>query len=106
MDGMMFQTVCLPMNVLKGEIWMTINSKLDRLGEPRISLSTFYKLWKHEFTYVNIPKTSRFSKYNTCWEYKNFKQSMPNEELREASSIEYRVHLGIVMEERMEYSRG
>jgi hypothetical protein len=106
MDGMMFQMVCLPMNVRKGEIWMTINSKLHRLGEPRIGLPTFHKLWKHEFTYIHIPKTSRFSKCNTCWEYKNFKQSVPIEELREASSNEYRVHLDIVMEERMEYNRG
>ena len=35
-DNILLETICLPMNVRKGEIWLLINSKLDRLGEACI----------------------------------------------------------------------
>jgi hypothetical protein len=34
------------MNVCRTEIWLTINLKLRRLGEPSIGLPTFHKMWK------------------------------------------------------------
>jgi hypothetical protein len=105
-DSKTFRTVCLPMSVRKGEIWLMINSKLDRLGKPHIGLPTFHHMWRCEFTHVHIPETSCFSKCNICWEYKKFRQSPPDEELKEASLNEYRIYLDIVMEERMEYDRG
>jgi hypothetical protein len=37
-DSELVQTICLPMNVRHAEIWLTINSKLGRLGEPSIGL--------------------------------------------------------------------
>jgi hypothetical protein len=70
-DDALVQKICLPMNVRRAEIWLTINSKLRRLGEPSIGLPIFYKMWKQEFMHVYIPKSSQFSKCNICREYKN-----------------------------------
>ena len=77
-DGELVQTICLPMNIWHIEIWLTINSKLWRLGEPSIGLPTFHKTRKHEFMHVNNPKSSQFSKCKICWKYKNYKQSISN----------------------------
>jgi hypothetical protein len=105
-DGALVQTICLPMNVRRAEIWLTINLQLKRLGEASIGLPTFHRLWKREFTYVHIPKSSRFSKCNICWEYKNYRQSAPDEATKERISRAYQLHLDMSLEERMEYSRG
>jgi hypothetical protein len=105
-DGALVQTICLPMNVRRAEIWLTINSQLRRLGEASIGLPTFHRLWKPEFTYIHIPKSSRFSKCNICWEYKNYRQSAPDEATKERISRAYQLHLDMSLEDRMEYSRG
>jgi hypothetical protein len=105
-DGELVQTICLPMNVRLAEIWLTVNSKLGRLGEPSIGLPTFHKMWKYEFTHVHISKSSRFSKCNICWEYKNYRQSISDEGMKEKISRAYQLHLNMTLEERMEYSRG
>ena len=105
-DGQLVQTICLPMNVHRAEIWLTINSKLQRLNEPRIGLPTFHSMWNREFTYVHIPQSSCFSKCNIWWEYKNYRQSVPDEVIKEKISREYQLHLDMTLEERMEYSCG
>jgi hypothetical protein len=88
-DGKLVQNICLPMNVRRAEIWLAMNSKLQRLGEPSIGLPTFHKMWKHEFTNVHIPKSSQFSKCNICWEYKNYMQSISDEGMKEKISRTY-----------------
>jgi hypothetical protein len=103
-DGQLVQTICLPMNVRRAEIWLTINSKLRRLDEPGIGLPTFHSMWKREFTYVHIPWSSHFSKCNICWEYKNYRQFAPDEVTKEKISRGYQLHLDMILEERMEYS--
>ena len=50
-----------------------------------------------QFVYMHIPKTSRFSKCNTSWEYKNLKQSVFDEDLKEASLNKYCIQLDIAM---------
>jgi hypothetical protein len=105
-DGQLIQTICLPMSVWCAKIWLTINSKLQRFGQTRIGLPTFYKMWKREFTHIHIPQSSRFSKCNICWEFKNYRQSASDEVTKEKISRRYQLHLDMTLEERMEYSRG
>ena len=57
-------------------------------------------MWRLESTH---PTTSVFSKCNIYWEYKNFGQSLANEEMRESSLNAYCLHIEMTMEERMEY---
>jgi hypothetical protein len=54
-DGQLIWTICLPMSVRRAEIWLTINSKLQRMDQARIGLPTFHQMWKREFTPVHIP---------------------------------------------------
>jgi hypothetical protein len=88
-DGALVQPICLPMNVHCAKIWLTINLKLRRLGKASIGLPTFHKLWKHEFTYVYIPKSYLFSKCNICWKYKNYRQFVLNEATKKRISCDY-----------------
>ena len=63
-------------------------------------------MWKHELTHVHIPQSSRFSNCNICWEFKNYRQSAPDEVTKEKVSRRYQLHLDMILEERMEYSHG
>jgi hypothetical protein len=76
------------------------------LENPALDCPTFHKMWKYEFTNVHIPKASRFSKCNICWEYKNYRQSISDEGMKEKISRAYQLYLDMTLEERMEYSRG
>ena len=77
-DGQNVEVICLPMNVRQSEVWTTINNVLERMGETKVGLSTFKKIWKKEYTNVHVSTESRFSKCQICWEYKRNIKAMPN----------------------------
>lgn len=104
-DGEIVPVICLPMGVLQHEVLTVINTSLSKMGEKEIGLSTFSKMWKKEFTNVHVPEESRFSKCQHCWEYKESRQSMPNQAMREAVHAAYRLHIDLTIEERKAYSR-
>ena len=49
---------------------IAVNKEVARLvgGNP-LSKCAFYKMRREEFTHVQIPPHSRFSKCEDCWEY-------------------------------------
>ena len=75
------------------------------MGEAKIGLSTFKKMWKAEFTNVHVPSESRFSKCQVCWEYKESIKSAPNEAMKAIMTQEYQIHIDLTMEERKDYTR-
>ena len=103
-DGLNVGVICLPMNVRRHEVWTWINNSLQRMGEDKIGLSTFKKMWKAEFTNVHVPAESRFSKCQICWEYKESIKSMPNEVMKAAMSERYQKHIDLTMEEQKDYT--
>ena len=104
-DGQNVEVICLPMNVRQSEVWTVINNALEHMGEAKLGLSTFKKMWKQEYTNVHVPTESRFSKCQICWEYKGSIKAMPNERMKQAIQQSYNLHIDLTMEERKNYSR-
>ena len=75
------------------------------MGEAKVGLSTFKKMWKQEYTNVHVPTESRFSKCQICREYKGSIKAMPNERMKHAIQQSYNLHIDLTMEERKDYSR-
>ena len=69
-DKRMVPLVLLPMNMRRQDVMIAVNEEVARLvgGNP-LSKYVFYKMWQEEFTHVQIPPHSRFSKCEDCWEY-------------------------------------
>ena len=88
------------MNVRQSEVWTAINNALERMGEAKVGLSTFKKMWKQEYTNVHVPTESRFSKCQICWEYKGSIKAMPNERTKHAIQQSYNLHIDLTMEEK------
>ena len=68
-DGVFVPLVLLPMNTKNKDIWNLINQSLQESEESKISVSAFHTMWQNSFSHVQIPRTSRFSKSNVCWEF-------------------------------------
>ena len=70
-DKRMVPLVLLPMNTRRQDVMIAVNEEVARLvsGNP-LSKCAFYKMWREEFTHVQIPPHSRFSKCEDCWEYR------------------------------------
>ena len=51
---MKFEVICLPMNVHQYELWIVVNNALERMGEAKVGLSIFKKMWNREYTNVHI----------------------------------------------------
>ena len=62
-DKRMVPLVLLPMNTRRQDVMIAVNEEVARLvgGNP-LSKCAFYKMWREEFTHVQIPLHSRFSK--------------------------------------------
>ena len=69
-DKRMVPLVLLPMNTRRQDVMIAVNEEVACLvgGNP-LSNCAFHKMWREEFTHVQIPPHSRFSKYEDCWEY-------------------------------------
>ena len=62
-DKRMVPLVLLPMNTRRQDVMIAVNKEVARLvGGNLLSKCAFYKMWREEFTHVQIPPHSRFSK--------------------------------------------
>ena len=69
----------------------------------KMSKARFDRMWHREFMNVQIPSSSRFSKCQICWEYKECMDAMPNEWQRERLRESYHRHIDLCNTERRDY---
>ena len=54
-NGQNVEVICLSMNVRQYEVWAFVNNALEGIGEAKVGLSIFKKMWKQKYTNVNVP---------------------------------------------------
>jgi hypothetical protein len=92
------------MNTTKVDVFHFINEEVKTLvGRESMSLASFHRLWRTEFSHVQIPPFSRFSKYYHCWEYKCGMEATTNAAARLQIKELFLVHIRHHMEERHDY---
>ena len=92
------------MNTRHTDIFDMVNEKIRLLGSRnKVSRVAFYRLWREEFTHVEIPPYSRFSKCHICWEYRNCIESITNERVKEIVQVQYQLHLTLQIKEWQDY---
>jgi hypothetical protein len=71
LDNMVQTLVLLPMNTTKSDVYEYVNLKAQKICDRGgISKTTFWKLWREEYPYVQIPPYLQFSKCFHFWKYK------------------------------------
>ena len=70
-DNQMVPLILLPMNTRREDVYHTVVADVERITKSKAPRPcSFYRLWRTEYTHVQIPPHSRFSKCQTCWEYR------------------------------------
>ena len=70
-DNQMVPLILLPMNTRRDDVFHIILADVQRIiRSTATGPCSFYRLWRREYTHVQIPPHSRFSKCQTCWEYR------------------------------------
>jgi hypothetical protein len=91
-DGTFLPLVLLPMNTKKKNIRSLINESLCESGEKEISVSAFHAMWWKHFLHVQIPRTSRFSKYSVCWEFTSTLEKVVSNTMKDRLKQIYQRH--------------
>jgi hypothetical protein len=71
------------MNMKKKDIQTLINANLLESREKEISILAFHVMWRKYFSHVQIPKTSRFSKYSINWEFTSTLEKVVNNTMKD-----------------------
>ena len=100
-DGKYVPLVLLPMHTQREDVLHMVNMAIPAMGATKkVSKARFDRMWHREFTNVQIPHSSRFSKCQICWEYKECMDAMPNEWQRQRIRESYHRHIDICNTER------
>ena len=79
-DGKYVPLVLLPMHTQRVDVLHVVNMAIPAVGATKQVLKGAFDQMRHrEFTNVQIPPSSRFSKCQICWKYKECMDVMPNE---------------------------
>ena len=83
---------------------IAVNEEVARLvgGNP-LSKCAFYKMWREEFTHVQIPPHSRFSKCEDCWEYRTCLEPTKNPSEKHVVQERFNQHQALQRQERRDY---
>ena len=92
------------MHTQREDVLHMVNMAILAMGATKkVSKARFDRMWHREFTNVQIPPSSRFSKCQICWKYKECMDAMPNEWQRQRIRESYHRHVDIYNTERRDY---
>ena len=88
----------------KEDVMDAVNKEVAGLvdGNP-LSKCMFYKMWQEEFTHVQIPPHSRFSKCEDCWEYRTCLEATKNPSEKQVVQKRFNQHQVLQRQERRDY---
>ena len=70
-DNQMVPLILLPMNTRQEDVFHTVVADVKKITKSKaLGPCSFYRLWRTEYTHVQIPPHSQFSKCQTCWKYR------------------------------------
>ena len=106
-DNQMVPLILLPMNTRREDVFYTIVADVERITKSKApGPCSFYRLWRTEYTHVQIPPHSRFSKCQTCWEYRTcWEASTTNPAQKQLVRERLNLHQVVQVEERKDYWR-
>ena len=106
-DNQMVPLILLPMNTRRDDMYHTVVADVERITKSKApGPCSFYRLWRTEYTHVQIPPHSRFSKCQTCWEYRTcWEASTMNSAQKQLVRERLNLHQAVQVEERKDYWR-
>ena len=106
-DNQMVPLILLPMNTRREDVFHTVVADVERITKSKApGPCSFYRLWCTEYTHVQIPPHSRFSKCQTCWEYRTcWEASTTNPAQKQLVRERLNLHQAVQVEERKDYWR-
>ena len=104
-DNKMVPLVQLPINSTRMDVFRAVSTNVEKLTvEKSPGNCLFYRMWHTEYSYVLIPPYSRFSKCQTCWEYRTcLESSSTNPTQKHLIQEKILLHQGSQIEEGRDY---
>ena len=103
----MVPLILLPINTRIEDVMHVVLNDVEKLTKAKLpSLCSFYQMWRKDFTHVQIPPHSWFSKCQTCWEYRTcMEASNINPTQKRLVREQFLLHQTLQIEERRDYWR-
>ena len=104
-DNQMVPLILLPMNTRREDVFHIVVADVERITKSKAPRPcSFYRLWRTEYTHVQIPPHFRFSKCQTCWEYRTcWEASTTNPAQKQLVQERLNLHQAVQVEERKDY---
>ena len=101
----MVPLILLPMNTRQEDVFHKVVADVQRITKSTApGPCSFYRFWRMEYTHVQIPRHSRFSKCETCWEYQTcWEASTTNLAQKQVVRERLNLHQAVQVEERKDY---
>ena len=104
-DKTMVPLVLLPMNTRREDVFHAVIAEVQKItmkGAP--GPCSFYRMWHMQYTHVQIPPHSRFSKCQICWEYRTCSEaSTTNPTQKQLVREHLNLHQALQVEEQRDY---
>ena len=104
-DKTMVPLVLLPMNKRREDVYHAVIADVQKITMTKApGPCSFYRIWRMQYTHVQIPPHSRFSKCQICWEYRTcFKASTTNPTQKQLVREQLNLNEVLQVEERRDY---
>ena len=104
-DQKMVPLILLPMNTRREDVYHTVIADVQKITMSKAPRPcSFYRMWRMQYTHVQIPPHSRFSKCQICWEYRTcLEASNTNPTQKQLVREQLNLHQALQVEERRDY---
>ena len=100
-DKTMVPLVLLPMNTRREDVYHVVIADVQKITMTKApGPCSFYRIWRMQYTHVQIPPHFRFSKCQICWEYRTcFEASTTNRTQKQLVREQLNLHQALQVEE-------
>ena len=104
-DKTMVPLVLLPMNTRREDVFHAVIANVQKITMDKApGPCSFYRMWRMQYTHVQIPPHSRFLKCQICWEYRTcIEASATNPTQKQLVWEQLNLHQALQVEERRDY---
>ena len=101
----MVPLILLPMNIRREDVYHAVIADVQKITMSKApGPCSFYRMWRMQYTHVQIPPHSRFSKCQICWEYWTcLEASNTNPTQKQLVREQLNLHQALQVEERRDY---
>ena len=101
----MVPLILLPMNTRREDVYHAVIADVQKITMSKApGPCSFYRMWRMQYTHVQIPPHSQFSKCQICWKYQTcLEASNTNPTQKQLVREQLNLHQALQVEERRDY---